>query len=452
MIDGTAEEFFSMTISLPKRTACLLLLVVAITAATATSHAQSLASATAAVASAGPNASPGDRPWWRSAQLNGVASSPSAPTEWGPDSNIAWKVDVPGRGHATPCVVGDQIFISTAVEGAEEMRLLSFDRATGAEGWNTLLHSGGFMHIHSKNSHASATPACAGGRVFALHMVDGDASIDGGGEGVYLSAVGLDGEILWQKKAGPFTTKHGYAPSPILYGSTVIVSGDSENAGAFVAAFDQATGEEVWRTGRRDNASFGCGVVATIAGREQLVIPGCDETVSYDPTSGEMLWRVDGPSLSAANTVAFDSQKVYSSGGWPQKNLLAIRADGSGDVTDSHIAWRKTKAVCYVPTMLVQGQRLYTVSDDGVATCYDTESGDTVWVKRLGGGFSASPIMVGDSIYLTDESGKTHVIKAADEFKPVAVNDLADGGFATPVVLDGKIFLRTSHQLYCIAE
>lgn len=389
--------------------------------------------------------SPGDSPWWPPRHSDvGVAE---VPTEWGVDENIAWKTEIPGRGHASPCVVGNQIFISTAIDEPEQIRLISYDRQTGVERWNRLLHEGGFMHTHRKNSHASGTPACDGARVFVAHMLAQD-----GIEGVYLSAVSLDGKILWQKLVGPFVSQHGYAPSTVLYGNTVIVVGDSDHDQSFVAAFDLASGDEVWRIHRGLGRNFGCPAIVHVAGRDQLIIPGCNCTISYDPSDGEMLWRVDGPSSSAANTVVADDSKVYSSGGWPQKNLLAIRADGSGDVTESHIEWRNSKAVCYVPTMLVHEGKLFTINDDGIASCYDTTSGDPLWVKRLGGNFSASPALVGDNIYIPDEDGKMYIFKAADEYVPLATSDLKDGGFATPVVLQGKIYLRTLHHLYCIAK
>lgn len=165
-----------------------------------------------------------------------------------------------------------------------------------------------------------------------------------------------------------------------------------------------------------------------------------------------MIWRVHGPSSSAANTIVADDKTVYSSGGHPEKNLFAIRADGSGDVTDTHIAWRHTKAVSYVPTMLLHNGRLFSVSDDGIASCYQTSSGDVLWQKRLGGDFSASPMLVGDRIYIPDENGLMHIFEASDKYRSIAKIDLQDGGFASPVILQGKIYLRTLHHLYCISN
>jgi len=390
-------------------------------------------------------AQPGDSPFWPPARASSALEE--VPTDWGEAKNIAWQADVPGRGHASPCVVGNQIFISTAIDDVEEVRLISYDRQTGKQGWDLLVHQGGFMHTHNKNSHASGTPACDGNRIFVAHMLSQD-----GMDGVYLSAISTSGDLLWQKAAGPFVSQHGYAPSPVLYGEMVIVVGDSEHDDSFLAAFDRGSGNEVWRVRRGLGRNFGCPAIVNVAGRDQLIVPGGGSTVSYNPSNGKELWRVEGPSSAAANTVVSSDGLVFSSGGWPEKNLLAIRADGEGDVSNSHIAWRQSKAVSYVPTMLLHDGLLFTISDDGIASCFEAATGESQWVKRLGGAFSASPVLVGNNIYVPDEDGKTHIFQAANEYKPVAKIDLGDGGFATPVVLQGKIYLRTLHRLYCISK
>ena len=410
-----------------------------------TSPSPTTTTTVAAAESGIPIATTGDAPWWPPRKLD--TGSDAVPMDWSTDENIVWQADIPGRGHASPCIVGDQIFISTADDEAEEIWLLSYDRESGEQRWNLLIHEGGILHTHRKNSHASGTPACDGSTIFVAHMVNSKDQ-----EGIYLSAVSLAGKLLWQIQAGPFQTQHGYGSSPVLYRDTVIVVGDSEHEESFVAAFDRTSGEEVWRTLRGGVRNYGCPTVVHVAGRDQLVIPGCDSTVSYDPSNGKMIWRVDGPSSSAANTIVADDTTVYSSGGHPEKNLLAIRADGSGEVTDTHIAWRHTKAVCYVPTMLLHNGRLFSVSDDGIASCYETNSGDVLWQNRLGGDFSASPMLVGERIYVPDENGLMHIFEAADKYRPLAKIDLQDGGFASPVILQGKIYLRTLHHLYCISS
>jgi len=393
-----------------------------------------------------PPVAEGDWPWWRGPALDGHAAPQSPPIAWSETENVAWKADVPGRGHGTPSVWDSRIFVPTADEAAETKRLLCYDRATGEQLWDTTLHSGGFMHMHKKNSQASATPACDGQRVYMPYMVEHN-----GEEGIWVTATDLDGNIVWQTNAGPFTTQHGYGSSPLLYKSLVIVAGDNAETG-FLTALDRETGEIRWRTERERQFNWATPVVAETSGRTQLLIHGAFLVTSYDPDTGRELWRADGLAQACANTVVFDDSMVYASGGWPEKVLMAIRTDGSGDVSDTHVAWQTEKSIAYVPSMLLDQGRLYAVSDQGIATCYEAASGKVLWQKRLGGNFSASPVLVGNAIYVPDEDGKLHVFRAAEEFESLAVNDLGDGGFASPVIVGGQILLRTNHHLYCLGE
>jgi len=393
-----------------------------------------------------PDPTPGNWPWWRGPALDGKALDAGIPQQWGETENILWKSKVPGREHSTPVVWNSRAYLTTANEQEESQRMLCYSLSNGELLWDTPIHQGGFMHTHKKNSQASSTPACDGERLFVPFMVKQD-----GVNGIWVSAVDLDGNVVWQTLAGKFTSKHGYGSSPVLYKSLVIVSGDNGPSG-FLAALDRATGEIRWRIRRPEMYSFASPVIATLAGRDQLLIHGTQQVASYDPSTGEEIWHCAGPAQTCANTMVFDDQKVYASGGWPEKELLAIRADGSGDVTDSHIAWTSKQAVSYVPSMLVHRGQLFSVSDQGIAMCYNAANGDVVWKKRLGGNFSASPLLVEDNIYVPDEAGKLHVFKASDKFEHVAINDLKDGGFATPVVAGGRIYLRTLHFLYCIGS
>ncbi|MEZ6068830.1 MAG: PQQ-binding-like beta-propeller repeat protein [Pirellulales bacterium] len=396
-----------------------------------------------------PAASASDWPWWRGTRHDGHAADVpdgAPPLKWSETENILWKTDVPGRGHATPTVWGEQIFVSTADDDAETISLLCYDRDTGEPRWSTKLHEGGFMHRHEKNSHASGTPACDGERVYVAHMVSHE-----GQDGIWVSAVDLDGNVVWQQKAGPFTSRHGYGSAPLVYRDTLIVGGDNGENG-FLAALDRDSGKVRWRIRRPAHYNFSTPVVAEVAGRDQLLVHGAGEVASYDPATGEEWWHCDGPAETCANTVCFDADRVYASGGWPDKRLLAIRGDGSGDVTGSHVVWEKSKSICYVPSMLLADGLLYGVSDNGVATCYDATTGQEHWVKRLGGDFSASPVLAAGCIYLPDEDGLVHVLRAGATFEPVAENDLGDGGFASPVIIGDTIYLRTLHHLYAIRD
>jgi outer membrane protein assembly factor BamB len=390
-----------------------------------------------------PDVARDDWPWWRGPTLDNKSRDHSVPTKWSRTENVVWKAPVPGRGHSSPVLWGDRIFLTTADEAAQTQRVLAFDRKTGKALWDITVHTGGFEKKHEKNSHASATPACDGKRVYSA-FVNSNA--------LHVTATDLDGKVVWQQKAGPYESQHGYGSSPVLYKQTVIVLADSMK-GSFLAALDRATGKVVWSidrpvTGR--NGSYATPIVATLAGKPQLVVQGTRVTTSYDADTGKVLWTCTGPSEVTGCTPACDDKHVFATGGFPEKEILAIRADGSGDVTKSHVAWRSKKGVTYVPSPLYHDGRLYVVNDGGVATCFDAGTGEEVWSERLEGAFTSSPVLVGDLLYVTNEQGKTHVLKAGPKFERVGVNDVGEGVLATPAVAGGRIYLRTTRTLYCI--
>jgi outer membrane protein assembly factor BamB len=384
--------------------------------------------------------SEGDWPWWRGIDRDNHAKGPVPPTTWTKEENIVWKANVPGRGHATPILWDDQVFVVTADEQSQEQFLIAFDRATGEQRWQTKLHQGDWPQVHSKNSQASSTPACDGHAVFTAVAR---------AEAIWISAIDLKGNILWQKEAGPFEAEFGYGSSPVIYGSYLIVQSDNKNGG-FVAALDRATGTVVWRVRRARNDSYGTPVVAHVAGREQLLTSGQGVVISYDPATGNELWRCDGPSEATANTMAFRDDVVFASGGYSDTFVMAIRADGSGDVTSTHVVW-KEQFKMYVPSALVIEDRLLIMGDNGVGVCYSVADGSQLWKERIAGAFSASPVLVDDIVYVPDEKGVVHVFKAlAEKREKIAQNDLEDGGMASPVISEGRIYLRTAHSLYCI--
>jgi outer membrane protein assembly factor BamB len=390
--------------------------------------ASAASSATAPIAAAAD-----DWPVWRGIQGDNHATGPLPPLEWDQTRNVRWRSEVPGQGHASPIVSGDRVFVATSDARAETMSLLCYERSTGEPLWSRELHRGGFMHTHEKNTHASPTPACDGQRVFTGFAVQ---------DAVRVSAVSFDGEILWQTEAGPFRSQHGYGASPVLFESLVIVSGDNRGPG-YLAALHRETGEIVWRVQRGQHPSYATPIIAQIAGRAQLLLSGEEQVTAYDPATGDLLWKAEGPSSTTANTVAWNEELVFASGGYPQNGIMAVRA-GSGEVV-----WKNDERG-YVPSPLVIGDQLLVIQDRGIALCFDASSGKMLWKQRLGGNFSASPTRAGDYVYLPDEAGKTIVFKVAPKFEKIAENDLDDGGFASPVICGGQLFLRTFRYLYCI--
>lgn len=390
-----------------------------------------------------------DWPFWRGPQSNGVADpTQNAPVEWSARQNVVWRAKVPGRGHSSPTVVGNRIFLATADEQRQQQGVLALDRETGEQVWITEVSSGGFPKQHKKNTQATATVACDGERLFVTFHHH---------KQVTLACLSLDGEILWKKPVGDFHPQlyeYGYAPSPILYGDTVIVAADYERGG-WIAALNRQSGEEVWKTKRPSLLSFSSPVVANIAGREQLLISGCMLVSSYDPRTGDPLWDVQATTMATCGTIVWDGDLVFASGGFPKPETVAIKADGSKE-----IVWTNNQK-CYEQSMIVADGYVYCVTDKGVAYCWRGSDGEEMWKERLSGPISASPVLVGDTIYQSNEKGTTFVFKANPEkYEQVATNRLGDESFASPAICGGRIYLRVAENsgsnrqeyLYCLGK
>ena len=379
----------------------------------------------------------GDWPWWRGPNHNGTAEPQTVPHQWSEGNNVLWKVALPGKGHASPIVVEDRIFLPTAEDEQKIMSLLCLDRGTGKLLWKKQIHRGPFMHTHKKNSHASATPAWDGNLVFVVFMIE---------DGIFVTALDRNGSIVWQTRAGDFDSKHGYGSSPLLYKSLVIINGDNQGTG-FLAALDRQTGKIVWKIDRKNNSSFATPVVAQIEGVDQLLLSGHNAVCSYDPENGRLRWKSEGPAATTANTMLWHQGLVFASGGWPEHNLMAVRADGSGK-----IAWQKG-IKSYVPSPVIIDNRLLVVQDANIVRLFDPESGEELWKERLGRrGYSASPTVVGKVAFLPDETGEVHVFRAGKTFEKISSNKLAGDGMASPIICGNKIFLRTRSHLYCIGH
>jgi outer membrane protein assembly factor BamB len=418
------------------------LLVIGLLAGTGGESAEPRRTGTPAVT---PKAAAGDWPWWRGPTLDGKSADRNVATTWSATENVVWKTKVPGRGHSSPCVCGDRVFLTTADEEAHKQFVLAFERTTGNPLWTPLAHEAAFTRKNAKNSHASATPACDGQRLYSVFL---------NADGLHVTATDQGGKILWQTRAGAFQSEHGYGSSPLLYKSLVLVNGDSLK-GSFQAALDAATGKVVWKvdrkvTGRHGN--YATAAVATLAGKPQLILTGMSEVSSLDPDTGKLLWSCAGPAEVTACTAACGDGVVFATGGFPEKELLAVRADGSGEVTKSHVLWRTNRGVTYVPSPLYHDGRLFVVADGGVTTCFEAATGKQLWQDRLAGAFTSSPILVGDLVYATSEAGKTFVFKAGPKFELLASNDLGEGVLATPAVCGGQVFLRTEQHLYCLGN
>ena len=370
-----------------------------------------------------------DWPWWRGPQHTGIATpGQKPPLEWGPNQNVAWRFAVPGRGHAQPTIVGDFIYLPTADEKKEIQSVLCLQRETGKLLWKTDVHNGGLDRGgHQKTSQASATLACDGTRLIANFLHAG---------AVWTTALDLAGKVLWQQKISPFVTHQGFAASPLIYGDLVIVASDNKGGGA-IAALERATGRVVWKRVRPKLPSYASPILIKAAGKEQVVIQGCNLVTSLDPASGNLLWETEAATTECVTTLVTDGERVFASGGYPKNHIQAVFADGS-----KKVAW-ENKSRVYVPSMLVQGNYLYAMLDAGIATCWDTRTGKAAWKQRIGGTFTAAPIMVNDLIYAFDEAGKATIFRAdPKKYQQVSQARIPGEQFSAPVICGSRLYLR----------
>lgn len=385
-----------------------------------------------------------DWPCWRGPHNDGIAAEATPPVDWSEHTNVVWRSDVPGRGYASPCVVGDRIILATADEAVFAQGLICYEASKGRLLWASRLHTGSPVEIHSKNSHASATPCSDGRSIYAVFLAEQD-----GRRGIWASAVDLAGNIRWQTYVGPFRNVEGYAPSPLCSEGLLYVAADGLDA-SYLAALDCISGDIRWKVDRDVGASYAGPVVADVAGRRQLLLTGNGKLISYDPMSGRKIWECGSLPQYCAGTPVWDDQVVYATGGSPDKALIAVRADGSGDVTETHLVWRMTSNVPYVPSLLLVGDILYLASDQGVLASVATKDGKTMRRTRLSGNVSASPSLADGRIYVLNEEGTAFVVAADASLKQLAENGLTPGGMATPAFAGDRVYLRTHHELFCI--
>jgi len=385
----------------------------------------------------------GDWPQFRGPDGQGHASERGLPLEWSESKNVAWKVPVPGRGWSSPVVAGGRVWLTTAtaVKRDTSLRLMAFDVETGRTVLDVeVFKSAATQLLNPKNSFASPTPILDGDRVYVHFGAAGTA------------AVSTSGSILW-KTTLEYESQHGNGGSPELAGDLLIVNCDGFDQ-AFVVALDKKTGKTKWRVDRHEphSQAYSTPLLIHAADRDQLVSVGAFTASAYDPVNGKEIWRVGYPDgFSNVPRPVFGAGLVFIATGFNQPSLLAVRPDGKGDVTKSHVAWKLSRGAPLTPSPLLVGDELYVLSDNGIASCLDARMGTIRWQQRLGNGFSASPIEVEGRIYFLDEDGRTTVIKAGAEGERLAVNVLDGPALASIAVAAQSFFIRTGANLYRIA-
>lgn len=390
-----------------------------------------------------------DWPWWRGPQRNGIGDDQPVPTKLSDKDHVVWKTPVPGRGHSSPTVVGNRVYLTTADEEQKIHYVLAFDRATGKQLWQTEVNRGGFpAKNHPKNTEATPTVACDGERLFATFYNH---------DTVQAVALDLNGKVQWKLAAGPFHPKayeYGYAPSPVIYRKSVIIAAEFDGE-SFLSGFDRLKGTRLWKAERPHSITFSTPVVAPINNKDQLLLSGAQQVAAYDPANGKQLWSTAGTTAATCGTMVWDKGIVFASGGYPKAETLAVQADGSGKVL-----WKNNQK-CYEQSMLAYDGHLYALTDNGIMMCWRGSDGKEMWKQRLAGPVSASPVLAGGHIYQANELGTLYVYRPTPEkFDLVEENKVGDDSFPSPAICGGQIFLRVGDRsggkrqefLYCFAN
>jgi outer membrane protein assembly factor BamB len=382
-----------------------------------------------------------DWPEFRGPAAQGHSTERGLPLEWSESRNVMWKTRVPGLGWSSPVVAGGRVWITSAIkERGGSLRALAFDLETGRELVNTeVFRTRSADPLNAKNSLASPTPIVEGDRVYVHFGADGTAALT------------TSGETVWKTRLA-YESQHGSGGSPVLYGDLLIFSADGSDR-AFVIALEKQTGKTRWKTSRRQpsDQAYTTPLVIRVGDRDEVVSVGAFRAAAYEPESGKEIWRVGyGDGFSNVPRPVYGHGLVYIATGFQQPTLIAVRPDGTGDVTRTHVAWTLRRGAPLTPSPLLVGDELYIVNDGGIVSCLDATTGETRWQHRLDGNFSASPVFADGRIYFLNEEGVATVILPGKEFRMLATNHVDGATLASMAVSAGSIFIRTGTHLYRI--
>lgn len=382
-----------------------------------------------------------DWPQFRGPEGQGLSKVTAAPIKWSDSSpNVKWKVAIDGKGWSSPVILDKHLWMTTATDGGKSLRAVCVDAEAGK-----ILHNVEVFKldspgpIHQKNSHASPTPVLDKDRVYVHFGTTGTACLS------------AEGKILW-KQTLKYVPVHGGGSSPALVGENLILSCDGAES-PFLISLDRKTGQQRWRAAREPNPdpkkfSFCTPLPIEVGKTIQVVSPFAGGVTSYDPATGRPIWYVRYVNgYSVVPRPVYGHGMVFMSTGFDTPTILAIKADGKGDVTETHVAWKLDKGAPRNSSPLLVGDELYIVSDQGIATCIEAKTGKVHWQERIGGNFSASPVFVAGNLYFLSEEGVTTVVKPGTTFTSVAKNELKAKTFASPAPIEGAMFFRTEKEL-----
>ncbi|MEE2825351.1 MAG: PQQ-binding-like beta-propeller repeat protein [Planctomycetota bacterium] len=387
-------------------------------------------------------------PEFRGPTADGHASGHPLPTDLDRAGRLRWKTPIHGKGWSSPVVWGKQVWLTTATEDGKRMSVLCIDLESGAILRDQVMHENDSPEFcHPTNSYASPTPAIEEGRVYVHFGSYGTTCLDT-----------VTGDVIWQRTDLKCDHFRGPGSSPILYDDKLFVAFDGADV-QYVVALDKQTGETVWRTDRDIDygttngdlkKAYGTGRVFEVDGEPLLIYPSAVATNAYDVKTGKQRWKVyhDGMNASARPLMTPGGLLILTNG---MGKMVAVNPSGQGDITDTHTVWMISKGVTRKPSQLIVGDRLFMISDKGIASAIDVTTGEIIWQERIGGAFSSSPIYDGEKILACSESGDIHMIRPGDTFQPLAKVKIGEGFKASPAVVNGQLILRGFSELYCFS-
>lgn len=381
-------------------------------------------------------------PCWRGLRLDGTSLEKNIPKHWSATSNVVWKTPLPGVGHASPIVWEDKIFTVAALLDSQERILLCLDRKSGKILWQRNVLTSPLERKHMLNSHASSTPATDGKLVYVAFLDRNE---------MVVAAYDFTGQPRWLVRPGPFASMHGFCSSPVLFKDKVIVNGDHDGD-SYIVALRRADGTTLWKTPRQNQTRSYCApIIRELAGRTQMILSGDKCVASYDPNNGSLHWIIEGPTDQFVASIVYNEKAdlLFVTGGYPEHHILAVKPDGSGNVTKTKIAWRTNRGVAYVPSPISEGDYFLVVSDSGVAHCFEAKTGRILWQERMGE-HHASLVSAEGLVYFLNDDGVMNVVRPGPAFVRVSQNELGEKTFASPAISQGQIFLRGEKHLFCI--
>ncbi|MCH7686734.1 MAG: PQQ-like beta-propeller repeat protein [Planctomycetes bacterium] len=383
-------------------------------------------------------------PGWRGPRGDGHSLEKGLPVEWSPRS-VVWKKTLNGEGQSSPTIWGNRIFLTAALEQGRKRVVMCLDRTNGKVLWERLAWTGSPEQSHRFNGWASPTCTTDGKYVFAFF-----------GKGGGLFCYTVDGKPVWQKNLGEFVSPWGTAACPVLVGDLVIQNCDADQ-NAFLAAFEKATGKQVWKTKREDFRGWSTPVLIHANGRDELVVNGQTGAHAYDPATGKELWNCSTQRGRGSPTVTPGNGLLHVVEGKKGGIIYAVRPGGNGDVTKTHRVWsRQQSGGRDLPSPLVFGKYLHVVTVPGILTCYESSTGKPLWKIRLNGTYSGCPVAYNGLVFFLNEEGETTVLKPGD--KPNIVhrnrlgNEVGEIFRASITPSGGQIFIRSKKVLYCLGN